>query len=299
MPELDSSGSVRGALRNERSYRERHRPKRAQTGDGFSSGRGARRRRPKMHIDPGQCEDRFHALTSLGVGLGKLVMPRRLAIALCAATVLIASSADSYGDLIYRRAWSYAFTDDAWVGGPPRGPQELLPQPLKSASPTLTPSLKCKSKGHPLLCKRLVRRDDRLSSTDDTSDNLYLDLTGHVTSLGGMIIAEGETGDDSTVMPVEFTQWLVVGEESFDQRGRHTWLLLSPGASPYARWLPIRVYRFAGVGPGLSPALAEHSRTTVPEPSTRALVVVGSVGLCLMSLARRERRRCSPVTPPT
>ena len=226
-------------------------------------------------------------------------MPRRLAIALCAAAVLIASSADSYGDLIYRKAWSYAFTDDAWVGGPPRGPQDLLPQLPKSTSPTLNPSLKCKSKAGPLLCKRLVHRDDRLSSTDDTSDNRYVDLTGHVMSLGGMILSEGATGDDSTAMSGDFTQWLVVGEESFDQRGRHTWLLLSPGASPYARWLPIRVYRFAGLGPGLPPALAERSRTTVPEPSTRALVVVGSVGLCLMSLARRERRRCSPVTPPT
>ena len=202
-------------------------------------------------------------------------MQRVSALGLCAVTTLVAASASSSASLIQLGRWSSVFTDDLWVGGRALGAQTLMPRLPKHVWP-------CEPRVRALLCKRVIFRDERLSSTAaDITPNRYFDLTGHAMSVSGMIIAERVEVDDFAMRFADAVQWSVAGEKVFDEVGTHSWSLLPPDTAPYQRYLPIQAYRFVGEGPGAD--WVRVSETTVPEPPTWALVTIGLAGFGVAS----------------
>jgi hypothetical protein len=114
------------------------------------------------------------------------------------------------------------------------------------------------------------------SNTSDTPANGFVDLTGHVTGVSGMIVVEHSDDDAFAMISGDVSQWSVIGEKVLDDNGTHSWdswELLVPATSPHARWAPIRSYRFEAYGP------TRPSSGAIPEPSTWAMMLVGLAGL--------------------
>ncbi|MGO9422471.1 PEP-CTERM sorting domain-containing protein [Roseiarcus sp.] len=88
-----------------------------------------------------------------------------------------------------------------------------------------------------------------------------------------MIVVEHSDDDAFAMISGDVSQWSVIGEKVLDENGTHSWELLVPDASPHARWVPIRSYRFEAYGP------TQPSSGAIPEPSTWAMMLVGLAGL--------------------
>ena len=185
------------------------------------------------------------------------------ALGLLAILALTASAASGRETLKWGE--SHRFTDDMWAIGD-------LP------SETLGAFGDVGQRSEAII----YRRELLASNAADISANKAIDVTGHAMSVSGLVVAE-RFAFDVVGMTAILADSSVVGEQVFDQEGTHDWALLPPEASPYARWLPIRVYRFEGEGPPMYvEALAPLS---VPEPASWALMMLGFAGLSLMSPA--------------
>lgn len=200
-------------------------------------------------------------------------MLQRLALCFVVLSGLVASGASGAGNLIVSKGYSYNFTDDQWVGGPPRGSERLMPELLDQRWPcTLSvgarPSV------------TITYRDERLRSySTDISANKSVDETGHAVSVSGIIVDEIGEVDDFAMMSGNITRWSAGGESDFDDVGTRSWSRLATDASPYASWLPIQVYSFSGETMTLLYALDQQSSIGFPEPSTWAMLLLGFAGL--------------------
>ncbi len=162
----------------------------------------------------------------------------------------------------------YRFSDDLWVGGEPAASQS---PPLRLSEEWARLS---KLGQWP---SAVIYRTELLTSTAaDASAHRVIDINGHAMSVSGMIITEHA---DSVGMTFGATEWSVVGERVFDEGGARGWSVLPQDASPYAGWLPIRVYSFDYEGPAVSYAGAEPSASAFPEPATWAMMLLGFAGL--------------------
>ena len=176
--------------------------------------------------------------------------------------------------------YSFAFSDDEWVGGQPLGSQNLIPRLIDE---TWRCSLRIS--GSP--CGTTIYRDERLSSiSSDNSANSFVDLTGHMMSLSGIVVTEIAEGGGFAMISGDVVQWSVDGEKIFDESGTRSWALLQVDTSPYARWMPIRTYRFNAEVFAYHHAWVQvrHGQLlaagNVPEPSTGVMLLIGFVILC-------------------
>ena len=138
-------------------------------------------------------------------------MPLRVALGSLAILALVASVANSNGQPIGEGGLSYAFRDDLWVGGRPTGSQVLTPR-LDRAS-------LCALRARVRSCVTIIYRDERLgSNTSDTPANGFVDLTGHVTGVSGMIVVEHSDDDAFAMISGDVSQWSVIGEKVLDEK---------------------------------------------------------------------------------
>lgn len=210
------------------------------------------------------------------------VMFQGLPRSLIAFLALLASVASGQGSVVIGSSNTYSFNDDLWVGGQPAGHQSFVPRLVDD-------SWLCALKAGGRPCAKVHDRDERLSSNAaDISANTYVDLTGHAKSVSGMVISERDEVDGFATICGCVMHWSVYGEKVLDEVGTQSWALLSPDASPNARWLPIQAYRFDTVSPGLRYALAQQSRIAVPEAPTLGLAAIGFAGLGYVGYRRAK-----------
>ena len=208
-------------------------------------------------------------------------MLNRLPLCFFVLSVFVASGASGAGNLVVNKGSSYSFTDDEWVGGPPRGSTELMPQLLDKQWPC---SLSVG--GRPSVT--IIQRDERLSSySTDNSANKSVDVTGHAVNVSGIIVTEVGEVNELSMASGHIWEWSIGGERDSDETGSHSWTLLTIDASPYAGWLPIQVYSFSGDTPAL---LDEPSSIGAAETSTWAMMALGFAGLGFAGYRGRRLR---------
>ncbi len=196
-------------------------------------------------------------------------MSSGLAVMLLAAATLAGPAAEGGAPGSFEPGGHYAFRDDVWIGGAPRGTRSFL-RPLWSGARGCSERLKS--------CRLEFRRVELFTSTAaNSSPNRVIDLNGHALGVTGQVIIERATPDVFQDFGVT-TAWDVGGEQVLDSAGTHAWEALYAETSPNAKWLPIQSYRFEVTSP----------QTAIPEPLTWELIGFGFVALASAAMARRR-----------
>ena len=193
-----------------------------------------------------------------------------LAVMLLAAATFAAPAAEGGAIGSFEPGAHYAFRDDAWIGGDPRGTRPFM-RPLWSGALDCFERLAS--------CKREFRRAELFTSTlANASPNRVIDLNGHALGVTGVVTIERVATPDLFADFGVTTAWDVGGEQVFDSAGTHAWEALYPDASPNAKWIPIQSYRFEGATP----------QAAIPEPQTWVLIGVGFTALASAAMVRRR-----------
>jgi hypothetical protein len=192
-----------------------------------------------------------------------------LAFAGAAALVASATNADASAPEI-NSAWSYSFVDSLPTNDGLERRRTLSPRGADWA-------LRCFANCGLAFATNVVRRSDLLTSNDaDVSGKRVVDATGRAMGVSGMVVIERLEPDGFGA------DWLVVGEQTLDGNGTHSWSLLSSGISLDAPWRPGDLYQFEGSSFSMDFAAASPTGAgATPEPSTWAMILIGFAGLGL------------------
>ncbi len=195
---------------------------------------------------------------------------KSIAVGLVAAAALISSPAIA---TTTNATWSSSFNDSLWTNNGAVLSADLSPQ--------IPEWPQCFVSCGPTFGASVVRRTEFLASnTADLSVNKIIDSTGHAMGVSGIVVTAR----------LENADWAVTGELELDSSGNHSWSLLSPEISLYARWLPIEFYRFDSSSWSTNLTAAAPTGP-IPEISTWAMTLLGFTGLGLAGYRNFKKPR--------